>query len=65
MLLWERTGGGYGVMLPLVDGDLRKGHLDLLMELKPAPGVAELLSGRSTLEQAIQTNSLPNLGFMA
>lgn len=54
-----------GSRVLLVDGDLRRGHLHRLLELKNEVGFAELLSGSCTQEQVIQKGSASNLAFIA
>jgi capsular exopolysaccharide synthesis family protein len=54
-----------GARVVLVDADLRKGVLHKLVGLAPAPGLAETLQDPARLEQALQTNSLANLTFLA
>jgi len=55
--------GGSRVLL--VDGDLRKGRLHEMLDLSPAPGLAELLQSPSDPDRVLQTNCLPNLAFIA
>src|SRR6185436_175489 len=55
--------GGSRVLL--VDADLRKGHLHELLGKQREPGLAELLLQTDSLENAVQTNSLPNLSFIS
>lgn len=45
----------------LVDCDLRRGELARLMRFPAAPGLAEVLSGRLGLDEAIVPTPLPNL----
>lgn len=53
-----------GARVVLVDADLRKGELHKRLGLPRSPGLAEVLRESVQLEQAIQTNSLPNLAFI-
>ena len=55
--------GGSRVLL--VDGDLRKGSLHKMMGLQPSPGLADLLDDQTLADKVIQTNSVPNLCFVA
>lgn len=45
----------------LVDCDLRRGDLAGLLRIPKSPGLAEVLSGRIKLEEAIAATPLPNL----
>lgn len=54
-----------GSRVLLVDCDLRRGHLHRLLGLRNETGLTELLSGSCAMEQVIQTNSIPNLWFIA
>lgn len=54
-----------GARVLLVDGDLRKGTLHQAMGLQQTPGLTELLRGTAQPEQALQTNSMANLRFLA
>ena len=57
--------GGSRVLL--IDGDLRRGHLHDLFELKAKPGLAELLlhSEVENLDKFIQPSNIPNLSIIA
>jgi len=55
--------GGSRVLL--VDGDLRKGRLHEMLDLSPAPGLAELLQSPADPDRVFQTNCLPNLVFIS
>ena len=57
------AAGGSRVLL--VDGDMRKGELHKMLGLKGAPGFAELLAAPANANQFIQTDSVPNLEFLA
>jgi len=48
--------------IALVDFNVRSARIAELMSLKPAPGVTDVLEGRSTLEAALQAVSLPGGG---
>jgi polysaccharide biosynthesis transport protein len=54
-----------GSRVVLVDCDLRKGVLHRVMGLNREPGLAEALRTPVDLAQVLQTNSLPNLAFIA
>ncbi|MBK5291386.1 MAG: polysaccharide biosynthesis tyrosine autokinase [Acidobacteriia bacterium] len=54
-----------GSRVVLVDADLRKGVLHERLELQQSPGLAEVLTGADPLDKVIQTNSMPNLSFIA
>jgi succinoglycan biosynthesis transport protein ExoP len=54
-----------GARVVLLDCDLRKGVLHELMGLQREPGLAEVLSDPSSLDQVIQTNSVANLAFIS
>ncbi|MGD0261300.1 MAG: polysaccharide biosynthesis tyrosine autokinase [Verrucomicrobiota bacterium] len=53
-----------GARVLLVDGDMRKGKLHEMLGLRPEPGLAEVLTGATPLEQALQRNCRPNLSFL-
>lgn len=55
--------GGASVLL--VDADLRRGTLHALLKLNPTPGLTHLLNHPADTEKIVQTNSLPNLSFIA
>jgi capsular exopolysaccharide synthesis family protein len=54
-----------GARVLLVDGDMRRGRLHELLGLRSEPGLSEVLAGSTRLEDALQTNSRPNLSFLA
>jgi capsular exopolysaccharide synthesis family protein len=54
-----------GARVLLVDADLRQGRLDELMRLHRTPGLAELLQDHTSFGKVIQTDSIPNLWFLA
>ena len=60
-----RTIAQGGARVLLVDADLRKGHLHDMMGAQCEPGLAELLQDPAILDQVIQTDSIPNLAFIA
>jgi capsular exopolysaccharide synthesis family protein len=60
-----RTLAGSGARVLLVDADLRKGHLEHLLDLKREPGLAELLTQTCDYNKVKQTDSLPNLTFIS
>ncbi len=49
----------------VVDGDFRRGSLATMLNLPDSPGLADVLQGRATYEEALQATPLPNLFFMA
>ncbi|MEM8867381.1 MAG: polysaccharide biosynthesis tyrosine autokinase [Verrucomicrobiota bacterium] len=49
----------------LVDTDLRRGRLHKLFKLKPEKGLADVLEGDATLDQAIQKTSYEYLDFIS
>ena len=61
-LAWVLAEGGKRVLL--VDGDLRKGHLQEYLGLPRTPGLSEATSGQLPWRQAIHATSLPDLFFM-
>jgi capsular exopolysaccharide synthesis family protein len=54
-----------GARVLLVDADLRRGTLHELLNLKSTPGLTHLLNHPADTDKIIQTNSLPNLSFIA
>jgi capsular exopolysaccharide synthesis family protein len=54
-----------GSKVLLVDADLRRGALYKQLGFQETPGLTELLQHPEILPQIIQTNSLPNLHFIA
>jgi succinoglycan biosynthesis transport protein ExoP len=55
--------GGSRVLL--VDGDMRKGHIHDLLQLKAKPGLSELLRQPDNLMDFIQATDLRNFSFLA
>ncbi len=53
-----------GERVLLVDGDLRKGHLDRYLGLSATAGLSEWLSGQLPLEQVIHNSGIENLDFV-
>lgn len=60
-----RTLALAGSRVLLVDGDLRRGCLHQSLKMQAEPGLAELLLHTCDLEKVTQTDSLPNLAFIA
>ena len=54
-----------GVRVVVVDGDLRKGTLTSLLNVKRSPGFAELLKGDCPMDEVIQPTSYPNLDVIS
>lgn len=54
-----------GAKVVLIDADMRKGHLHELFNASKEPGLTEALQNPDRLTDFIQTDSLPNFGFMA
>jgi capsular exopolysaccharide synthesis family protein len=54
-----------GSRVVLVDADVRRGGLHLLMGLQRKPGLGEFLRQEADLEKIIQADSLPGLFFIA
>jgi polysaccharide biosynthesis transport protein len=54
-----------GARVLLVDADLRRGRLHNLLGLEQEPGLAHLLNCPADADKVLQTNSLPNLWFIA
>jgi capsular exopolysaccharide synthesis family protein len=54
-----------GARVLLVDADLRRGRLHELLDLKAEPGLGDLLDFGADTGAVFQTNSLPNLSFIA
>lgn len=48
----------------VVDGDFRRGSLAELLNLPDSPGLAEVLKGSASYEDALQETPVPNLYFM-
>src|SRR5579885_1515324 len=48
----------------LIDGDLRKAELSRLLGRPPGPGLAEVLSGKATFQEAVIPTENPNLFVM-
>ncbi|AYZ63909.1 polysaccharide biosynthesis tyrosine autokinase [Burkholderia multivorans] len=53
-----------GKRVLLVDADMRRGLLDRYFGLTPQPGLSELLSDQSPLEDAIRETPVPGLSFI-
>jgi tyrosine-protein kinase Etk/Wzc len=53
-----------GERVLLIDGDLRKGHLNKYLGLSDAEGLSDWLSGRLALEQVIHNSGIENLDFI-
>ena len=53
-----------GIRVIAIDGDMRKGTLSSLMNIGKSRGLADLLKGDCSLEEAIQPTSYPNLDVM-
>ena len=49
----------------VVDGDFRRGSLADMLNLADSPGLADVLQGQATYEEAIQETPVPNLFFMS
>lgn len=49
----------------LIDCDLRCPSLNELLDLKLTPGLSEVLTEKNTLEESIQTSSIPGVSFLA
>jgi tyrosine-protein kinase Etk/Wzc len=56
------AAGGQRVLL--VDGDLRKGHLNQYFGLTGGPGLADVLAGSLSLNAAVHKEILPNLDVL-
>lgn len=54
-----------GRRLLLVDANLRNPSLATLLGLNPDAGLSDILSGRSTFEQAVQQDAAANIDFLA
>lgn len=50
-----------GLRVLLIDGDMRRPNATKALELKMAPGLAEVLTGKETAENTIQTCRIPGL----
>jgi capsular exopolysaccharide synthesis family protein len=48
----------------VVDGDFRRGSLAGMLNLAESPGLADVLQGQATYEEAVQETPVPNLFFM-
>ena len=57
------TGADKRVLL--IDGDLRKGHLNQYFGKETQPGLADVLTSSVRLDQALQRNVAPGLDFLA
>jgi len=53
-----------GERVLLIDGDLRKGHLNKYLGLSDAAGLSDWLSGHLALEQVIHNSGIENLDFI-
>ncbi len=60
-----RTLAMGGARVLLVDGDMRRGRLHELLGLNQEPGLSRLLDHSADADKALQTNSIPNLWFIA
>ena len=49
----------------VVDGDFRRGSLAGMLNLPDSPGLADVLAGRASYEEALQETPVPNLFFMS
>lgn len=49
----------------LIDSDLRKSKLHKLLKMEVSPGLADVLRGQATLDEAIQQTVYPNLFFIS
>lgn len=54
-----------GQKVLLIDADMRKGYLHTLLNLGVEQGLSDLLSGKSSLQQAVQSTEIDNLHFIA
>ncbi|WP_062602347.1 polysaccharide biosynthesis tyrosine autokinase [Caballeronia calidae] len=54
-----------GKKVLLIDGDMRRGKLERSFDGERVPGLAELLAGSTSLEEAIRTTRIPSLDFIA
>jgi capsular exopolysaccharide synthesis family protein len=54
-----------GSRVALVDADSRKGVLHEMLKLERSPGLTDILHDSGDLKGALQTNSVPNLTFIA
>ncbi len=50
-----------GIRVVVIDGDMRKGSLSELLQTEKTPGLAEVLRGSHSLEEAIHPTFYPNL----
>lgn len=50
-----------GARVLLIDADMRKPRVQELLELKPGPGLSNLLTGRAKASEAVRTTTVPNL----
>ncbi len=53
---------GYRILL--IDGDLRRANLSERLEKKKELGITDVLEGRNTLEECVQTTEFKNLTFL-
>ncbi|MGH7559669.1 MAG: GumC family protein [Gemmatimonadales bacterium] len=54
---------GYKTLL--IDGDVRRGAQHRTLDALPTPGLTDLLAGRATLDEAIQSTAYPELSFIS
>jgi tyrosine-protein kinase Etk/Wzc len=54
---------GYKTLL--IDGDVRRGAQHRTLDALPTPGLTDVLAGRATLDDAIQSTSYPELSFIS
>jgi tyrosine-protein kinase Etk/Wzc len=54
-----------GKRVLLIDGDLRKGHLNQYFDLTRGPGLCDILKGERSLDTVLNEEVLPNLDFIA
>lgn len=57
--------GATGRKVLLVDADMRKGHLNDSFDLRPKPGLSDILMGNSRLGDAVHRNVVPSVDFIA
>jgi succinoglycan biosynthesis transport protein ExoP len=60
-----RTLALSGSSVLLVDGDLRKGQLDSLLNMQSEPGLSELLNQTHEPDKVIQRDSISNFAFIS
>jgi len=54
-----------GRRVVLVDADLRRGQLQRHFGVERAPGLAEVLRGAATIDEAVRTTEAPRLSFLS